>query len=390
MLAVITTSAWAQTVAIQGTPWQRHTIDATSQGADGARLFDANGDDRPDIATAWEQGGVIRIYLHPEQEKVRAPWPVVTVGTVTSPEDAVLVDLDHDGAADVISSTEGDDRTVYLHWAPTDKSRYGDPSAWTTTPLPASQGRQWMFAAPFPIDARHGPDFVAAGKNKDASIGWFEAPSNPRDANHWVWNQLQPAGWIMSIVPIDMDGDTDLDIVYSDRRGPDQGVWCLENPGAALARLPWNRHLIGARHREVMFLDTGNLMNPKDLNVVAATLDGGILWFEKTTDAEWQQHEIPMPENTGTGKAVSIGDIDKDGRNDLVVSCENAERKHGVFRLSRNAKDEWEAFAISGLEGTKFDLVPLLDIDGDGDLDVITTEERENLGLIWYENPDIH
>ena len=31
-------------------------------------------------------------------------------------------------------------------------------------------------------------------------------------------------------------------------------------------------------------------------------------------------------------------------------------------------------------------LLPV-DMDGDGDLDVLTCEERDNLGVIWYENP---
>ena len=29
----------------------------------------------------------------------------------------------------------------------------------------------------------------------------------------------------------------------------------------------------------------------------------------------------------------------------------------------------------------------LADLDGDGDLDVLTCEEVGNLGVIWYENP---
>ncbi len=40
-----------------------------------------------------------------------------------------------------------------------------------------------------------------------------------------------------------------------------------------------------------------------------------------------------------------------------------------------------------GPDGTKFDLMQVLDLDADGDLDVITCEERDQLGVIWYENP---
>ena len=48
-----------------GSPWARHVIDASEKGADGVRLADVNGDGLPDIATGWEQSGVVKAYLHP-------------------------------------------------------------------------------------------------------------------------------------------------------------------------------------------------------------------------------------------------------------------------------------------------------------------------------------
>ena len=42
---------------------------------------------------------------------------------------------------------------------------------------------------------------------------------------------------------------------------------------------------------------------------------------------------------------------------------------------------------LSGPAGVKFDRIELRDLDGDGDLDLITCEERDNLGVFWYENP---
>ena len=47
----------------------------------------------------------------------------------------------------------------------------------------------------------------------------------------------------------------------------------------------------------------------------------------------------------------------------------------------------WEGHEISGRKGVKFDRLELVDLDADGDLDVLTCEERDNLGVIWYENP---
>ena len=52
----------------------------------------------------------------------------------------------------------------------------------------------------------------------------------------------------------------------------------------------------------------------------------------------------------------------------------------------------WDWHQLSGPKGIKFDRIELLDIDGDGDLDVLTCEENygtnsQGLGVIWYENP---
>ena len=98
-----------------GRPWDRHTIDNSSQGADGVDLGDVNGDGLLDIVTGWEEGGQIRVYLHPGKEKVKQKWPAVTVGKVQKPEDATFVDLDGDGIFDVVSATEGETKTIFVH-----------------------------------------------------------------------------------------------------------------------------------------------------------------------------------------------------------------------------------------------------------------------------------
>jgi hypothetical protein len=54
------------------------------------------------------------------------------------------------------------------------------------------------------------------------------------------------------------------------------------------------------------------------------------------------------------------------------------------------APTDWTTRDIAGGVGIKFDVIRLIDLDHDGDLDVITSEEREHgggLGAIWYENP---
>ena len=112
--------------------WKRHTIDDSSQGADGTRFADINGDGLLDITTPWEQGGEIRVYIHPAETDIRKPWPKVTVGQVGDPEDSFFVDLDGDGFIDVVSNCERRTKAIFVHWAPKDKNRLLDPTAWET------------------------------------------------------------------------------------------------------------------------------------------------------------------------------------------------------------------------------------------------------------------
>ena len=124
---------------------------------------------------------------------------------------------------------------------------------------------------------------------------------------------------------------------------------------------------------------------------MAATHQGEILILEQNQDRSWQQTAIPAPFESRHGKSVRVGDIDLDGVMDLVHSTEPnpLPREPGITWLKRTSKDDIQPVVhpVSDREGSKFDLLQLVDLDRDGDLDVITCEERDHLGLIWYENP---
>ena len=381
----------------RGAPWTRHTIDDSSRGADGVRLADANGDGLPDIVTGWEEGGVIRLYLHPGHTRATEKWPAVTVGQVRSPEDAVFVDLDGDGALDVVSSCEGKVQSLFVHWAPKDKGKYLDSAAWQTKAIPVSQGKtRWMFCVPVQVDGKNGVDLIVGSKKPNARIAWLEAPANARDLDAWTCHKIYDADWIMSIRAVDMDGDGDLDVLTSDRKGEGRGARWLENPGPGpVQSQPWRDHLISSAGRQIMFLTVADLDGDALADVVTAVKPKQVVFSRRkgADGTSWEDHAFSLPENTGTSKGVAVGDIDKDGKPDVVASCEHASKgTSGVFWMSyaeSPTDPAWRAHEISGPEGVKFDRIELLDLDGDGDLDVLTCEERDNLGVFWYENPTV-
>ena len=379
-------------------PWKRHTIDSSSKaagklGADGVRLADVNGDGLLDITTGWEQGGAIVVYQNPGPAKARAAWPSVTVGRVVSPEDAMFIDLDNDGNLDVVSSCEGSARTMYIHWAPPKRGDYWNPNAWRTEAIPATKGKQlWMFAAPARLDCRGAAELFVSSKGGNASIGFLvrkDPDSFARDAGGFEYVKLRSAGWIMSLKPLDMDGDGDTDLIYSDRRGANRGVGWLENPGSAMIRKPtaWKDHLLGGQGKEVMFLDAADLDGDDDTDIVCTTRSQQLLIFKKA-DTKWDVDTLPNPYGLPHGKAVAIGDVNGDGRPDLVHTTNTGGNRKvpGVSWLEQ-AESKWAVHNIGGSVGVKFDLIELVDLDKDGDLDAITCEESDNLGVFWYENP---
>jgi arylsulfatase A-like enzyme len=372
-----------------GPLWKRHTIDATSRGADGVKLADINGDSRADIATGWEEGGEVRVYLNPGATKVATPWPRVTVGNVPNVEEAIFADLDNEGRLDVVSGTEGKSRTVFWHRCEGDPA---NPASWRTEAFPAIAGQQrWMQALSANVDGRHGADLLLGSKGPGATVGWLQAPADPNDLSAWRYHPLRQAGWIMSLIQQDLDGDKDEDLIVTDRKGARSGVFWLESPGTAgnQAHAKWPEHSVGALGREVMFADAADLNGDGLTDIAAAAKPADLLLFFRQSNGNWLEKALSLPpEQIGDAKAVKAADVNGDGLTDLLYSCENAKgEREGIVVLEQQKLGPWLMRPLSGPEGLKFDLMQILDVDGDGDLDVITCEERDQLGVVWYENP---
>jgi len=369
--------------------WKAHSIDPRteeSRGADGVRLQDVNGDGWLDIAAGWEEARQSRVYLHPGAQKVRQPWPRVVVGReFGAPEDAVFCDLDGDGAVDVVSSSEG--ARLHFHWAPSDPAAYLEESAWETQAVEVGRHHAGMFIVPLQLDGRHGVDLVSGGKGKD--LVWFQSPADPRDLSGWKRHVISSAGdsgWVMGIYAADIDGDGDEDIIWTARKGEAGGVRWMQNPGPGKAQeAPWQEHQLSSQAEDYMFGDVADVDGDGRLDVVAPVRDGELHFFRNLGEGQWQDVAIPSDISM---KGAAVGDINLDGRMDIIVT-----QLYGTGPVWYEYEGEdpgdpqaWRAHLTCDIGG-KTDLAALYDIDGDGDLDLLTTIESSHLQVMWYENP---
>ncbi len=378
---------------LSGEPWTRHTIDRGgkgdrgAKGADGVKLADVDRDGRVDIVTGWEESGIVRVAFQPERERIRDPWTACTIGAARAVEDAHPIDLDADGRIDIVAASEGSTRTLTVFWGPKDSSRARDTDAWPAGEvLPASADRMaWMFCASSDVDRDGRLDLVAGGKGAGAAIGWFRAPADARRLEAWTWNELRTAGWVMTIAPVDVDADGFEDLVVTDRKGARRGAVWLRHPGKRRTEDAWREFPIGAIGREVMFADVGDFDADGRVDVAFAVKPKSLeIAFQRGKGAaRWEVESAAIPPNAGTAKSLAVGDLDGDGTADLVYTCEGAKGRIGAGWIARGARRHRD---LGGARGTKFDYVVLRDLDGDGDLDAITCEEREQLGVVWYEN----
>ena len=291
---------------------------------------DLDGDANLDLLTYSNEG--IAWYGNTDgRGSFAAAWWITS--PIQFPKSAYLVDLDHDGDLDVLSAAV---TTTY--------QLVGDQSSSTV------------------------------------EIAWYE---NHDGQGAFGRRQLIGSGaaWQISAVPVDLDGDGDLDVLSASTAYQDHRISWYENLDGQGAFGP--QRIISAsidRFRHAVSIAAADIDGDNDLDVLFTSANDkhALVWYENIDSKGMfgEPHSIAVrPRDSAGNSFVSSFDLDRDG--DLDVLWSNSELRIIDWYENVDGRGTFgQPQAISSLTfrpSEHLDSVTTADLDGDTDVDILTT-----------------
>ncbi len=268
-------------------------------------------------------------------------------------------DLDKDGWIDIISASKADDEIAWY------KNKGGGNFSEQLVISSDLDYARDVFAIDFDRDGD--TDIVAASEyisNSDITkIVWYENNGQTAFSSEKLIANLN-AG-VGSIGIADFDNDEDFDIVTGIMGG--QILW-YENKG--LGNFESNK--IGTRiypRIDAKNIRTIDIDGDNDVDVIATFKNGSVVWYENKNGGNFEEESKLITNNPFSSIDILAEDFNNDGKIDIATAS-NYDDKIAWYQNDGNGSFlETRISSISA--GRMFD-IHLADIDGDGDLDAIS------------------
>ncbi len=356
------TIAWYENSNGTGVLWVEHII--TKAGPETITMVttaDLDGDGNMDVIA--KSGDKIIWYENTGAASFDEPQSMTGTGDVNEVKFISTADLDGDGDLDLLSASWLDHKVAW--YENTDgMGTFGPQLLVTPTLLRAS----YINAAD--LDGDGDLDVLAHGQGKTV---WFE---NADGAGHFGPQQVIDTSeeFVDAIIAGDLDRDGDLDLLIA---GQDQTTWYKNTDGEGTFS-PQQR--ITDEYRCFLLAD---LDGDEDPDVVASNAEN-VVWLENQNNAaNFAIQTIESYIALQSAISVHAADLDGDGDLDALSASQNRIAWYentdglgnfGTLRLITT-------MAYSGQH------VSTADLDGDGDLDVLSASAGDDK-IAWYENLD--
>ena len=182
---------------------------------------------------------------------------------------------------------------------------------------------------------------------------------------------------------MDDDGDVDIVAVAKD----DNAVLWFKNDGSPTDASSFTKYTIDASFSGAVAVYASDMDNDGDVDVVAAAETGDDVswWANDGTPSNDSWTETIIDGDFDGARSVHTADMDSDGWMDVVAVAKEGDDVSWWVNDGTPGGANWTEYTIDGSFNGADDVFTV-DIDDDGDLDVIAGSGANSDDLLWWIN----